>query len=245
MAKRFSLKTEEWIHDPRTKRQFNEALFTEVADKYTFVTRVLSFGRDQSWKRQLVSRLPGGERLRCLDLACGTGDITFALAKKYCTGTIVGLDLCEPMLQIARHRNEHDHVSFMAADMCQTELESASFDVVTGGYALRNSPHLPDTLKEVHRLLRPGGTAAFLDFSKPTRPWLQAVEYRLLVMWGGLWGLILHGNAEVYAYIPKSLRSFPDQRQLSVLLKEAGFAEIEGKKFLGGVTALNVFRKPD
>ena len=244
MAKRFQLKTEDWIHDPQSKRQFNEALFAEVAGKYSFVTRVLSFGRDKAWKRKLVAGLPPADQPQCLDLACGTGDITLALADKYSHGTITGLDLCKPMLEIARRRNGHQHVTFVAGDMSQTGLANESIDIVTGGYALRNCPDLEVTLREIYRVMRPGGVAAFLDFSKPPQKTLQRMEYCLLVTWGGLWGAILHGNPEVYAYIPKSLRVFPDRVRLSELLRETGFVRIEETRYLGGITAVTRFAKP-
>lgn len=243
MPSRFRLKTWDWIDDPVRKRQFNEVLFTEVAGKYRFVTRALSLGRDARWKRRLVELLPRLQRPRCLDLACGTADITFALARRYPTGSILGLDLCNAMLVRAQAANHHANVDFVQGDMCACPVASESLDVITGGYALRNAPSLDGVLNEVFRTLRPGGTAAFLDFSKPPGRAAQRLQYLLLLGWGGLWGRVLHRNAEVYAYIAKSLQRFPDRDAFHSLLEGRGLQIQRIQRLYGGMLEITVAQK--
>ena len=121
---------------------------------------------------------------------------------------------------------------------------AGTITVVTGGYALRNAPNLDTTLQELYRVLRPGGTAAFLDFSRSPVPALWAIEFRLLRWWGGLWGVILHGDAAVYAYIARSLATFPDRGELEKKLTDHGFTRVHSRLRMFGFLALTTFRKP-
>jgi len=229
--------------NPRDKLLFNKRLFTVVAPVYQFVTQALSFGRDSAWKRKLIQCLPAIKNPQCLDLACGTGDIAFALAEKYSGGSIIGLDLNEKMLTLARTRSTFSNISFVLGDMSHTGFENDRFDVITGGYALRNAPDIPETLQEIFRILKPCGYCALLDFSKSRRPWLQSFSIFFLTIWGGLWGLILHGNPDIYAYIAKSLKYFPDRTALKVLLAETGFRNISSRLLFFGFLEIITFEK--
>jgi len=243
MTDRFVLKIGDHLENPEKKKYYNERVFSEVAPRYDFITRVLSFGRDAAWKRALISSLPYRESPVCVDLACGTGDIAFLLAGKYPRGHIAGLDITEPMLDIARHRNTHPNVSFVNQDMGSLEIESESVDIVTGGYALRNAPNLETVIDEISRVLKPRGVAAFLDFSKPGANFPQKVEYWGLKIWTGVWGVLLHRNHEVYSYIAESLQCFPDRGRLRNAFRKKGFSVIDSRLFFGGITELLVVQK--
>ena len=231
------------ILNPGDKLLFNKRLFTVVAPVYQFVTQALSFGRDSAWKRKLIQCLPAIKNPQCLDLACGTGDIAFALAEKYAGGSIVGLDINEKMLTLAKTKSAFPNIRLVLGDMSHTSFENDRFDVITGGYALRNAPSVPETLKEIFRILKPGGYCTLLDFSKSHRPWLQAVSLFFLTIWGGLWGLILHGNPDIYAYIAKSLKYFPDRVAIKVLLAETGFKNISSRLLFFGFLEIIIFEK--
>ena len=243
MSGRFALKIGDHLENAETKRLYNEKNFSEVAPRYDFITRALSFGRDAAWKRTLISLLPAHESPVCVDLACGTGDIAFLLAGKYPRGRIAGVDITEPMLEIARHRNTHPNVSFAKRDMGSLDVVSESVDIVTGGYALRNAPDLGTTIDEISRVLKPGGVAAFLDFSKPAGKIPQNLEYWGLKTWTGMWGLLLHRNHEVYSYIAESLQRFPDRPHLRDMFQAKGFSVIASRLFFGGVTELLMVQK--
>jgi demethylmenaquinone methyltransferase/2-methoxy-6-polyprenyl-1,4-benzoquinol methylase len=218
-------------------------MFTEIAPRYDFITRALSFWRDAAWKRELVAGLPRQETPVCLDLACGTGDIAFLLAEKYPRGRVIGIDITERMLALARGRNSWPNVDFVNQDMGCLTMESSSVDIVTGGYALRNAPDLETTLDEINRVLRPGGTAAFLDFSRPTSMLSEKLQHLVLKMWTGLWGLALHRNHEVYSYIAESLRRYPDRMQLRRVLQAKGLRVERTCLHFLGMTELIVVRK--
>jgi demethylmenaquinone methyltransferase/2-methoxy-6-polyprenyl-1,4-benzoquinol methylase len=239
-----SLRVKDCLTTPEGKQHFNLIHFSESAKHYDFATRAMSLGSDQSWKRYLINYLPSGGAPSCLDLACGSGDLAFSLAQRYPKGQVVGLDITEEMLKIARARNSFSNLSFVQNDMCPLAYPDSCIDIVTGGYALRNAPDLKLALREVYRVLKPGGYAAFLDFSKPVSPLLQGCQYWLLKLWCGMWGLMLHGTSQVHGYISASLRSYPDSRTLSRLYWETGFHISQRKKFLGGITEVVLLRKP-
>jgi len=241
---KFSLKIRDYLHAPERKREYNEQHFSEAASHYDFATRAMSLGRDTAWKRQLVAALPNYPAPVCVDLACGTGDIAFLLADKYRDGRILGIDLTEPMLALARQRNRSPHVEFERGDMAETGLADGSVDIVTGSYAVRNAADLQPAFAEIHRILRPGGFVALLDFSKPPSRWFQNLQYLVLKYWCGLWGLLLHGNPEVHAYIAASLKAFPDREQLRCLVEESGFVVSHSRSFYFGVLELLVLQKP-
>jgi demethylmenaquinone methyltransferase/2-methoxy-6-polyprenyl-1,4-benzoquinol methylase len=243
MRPRFDLKIRDHLDRPEKKRHYNEVHFSEAASRYDLATRAMSLGRDSAWKRALVAALPELEAPRCLDLACGTGDIAFLLARRYPEGAILGLDLAEPMLDIARRRNRFPQIRFARGDLGATGLEDASFDLVTGSYAIRNAPELGAALDEIRRVLKPGGIAAFLDFSKSASPFWQRLQYRLLKNWCGLWGLLLHGNPEIHSYIAASLQAFPDREQLRGLLRRHGFVLVAERRFYGGLLEMLVLHK--
>ncbi len=244
MRPRFALKPAAHLADPDRKRVLNEALFTVVAPRYDAITRLLSFGRDRAWKDRLVAMLPPLDAPACLDLACGTGDLARRLARRYPAGHVLALDLTPAMIALARERGGGDRLRFEIGDMGRTEQAGAAFDVVTGGYALRNAGDLDEALAEVVRVLKPGGVAAFLDFSKPRGRTAQRFEHRLLKLWGGLWGLALHGNADVYGYIADSLARFPDRAALADRYRAAGFHIERTRRFFGGMIELALLRKP-
>jgi demethylmenaquinone methyltransferase/2-methoxy-6-polyprenyl-1,4-benzoquinol methylase len=230
------------LANPDLKRDYNRHLFKEVAPRYDLITRVLSFGRDAFWKKWMLRQLPSEGVNGVLDLACGTGDITRALASRYPTAKVTGLDLTPKMLELARELAPAD-LRFVEGDMMNTGWEAGSCDIITGGYALRNAPDLDAALSEVHRLLRPGGQAAFLDFSASANPIVRKFHYLLLWSWGALWGLLLHGDPRVYAYIARSLAHFPDRESLHVQFTAHNLPLLKTKRFMFGLIEVVICEK--
>jgi len=162
------------------------------------------------------------------------------LANRYPHGAVTGIDLTQSMLDMAKQRSMPTNVLFTQGGMCDTGIETGSVDIVTGSYALRNAPDLKKALAEVRRILKPSGVAAFLDFSKPSSQSLQFGEYWLLKCWGSFWGLVLHKNHEVYAYIAESLATFPDRTQLRACISKCGFTIISERRFYLGILEMLV-----
>ena len=234
---------EKQIDSPDKKRTFNELHFSEASSRYDIATRAMSLGRDQAWKRHLVVALPAVVAPVCVDLASGTGDVAFLLADRFPDSRITGIDLTEEMVTLAQKRNPFDNVSFACRDMAETGLDNASIDIVTGSYALRNAPDLGESLQEVNRILKTGGCAAFLDFSKSAHPVSQVSQYWLLKCWCGLWGTLLHASPTIHAYIADSLKQFPTRDDYYLLVKNSGFEIISSRLFYFGMLELLVLRK--
>ena len=239
---RFRLNIRSGIQTPEKKRHYNAGLFTRVAREYDSATRAMSLGRDQAWKRWLVNALPPLAHPHCVDLACGTGDVTAALARRFPDARILGIDLTPAMIEVARQRWDLPNVEFRVADMCRSGIDDGWADVVTGSYALRNAPVLDEALAEVRRVLKPGGYAAFLDFAKACAHWRQSLQIPLLRVWGGFWGVVLHGGPE-HAYIAESLRQFPDRAALRNQFNRHGFHLDQARDCFGGMLEILVFRR--
>lgn len=238
----FELRSRDHLDAPDRKRHFNERLFTEVAPRYDRITRALSFGRDQAWKDAMIRALPEVQPACCVDVACGTGDLTRRLHARYPAAEVIGVDLTAAMIERAR-RGPGDGVSFEQGDMGRLRFEDGSVDVLTGGYALRNAPDLAAALAEWHRVLRPGGVLALLDFSKPANPWGAAASLVLLKFWGGLWGWALHRNPDVYGYIADSLARHPNRVVLRALLRKHGFTPHASRFCFAGFAEWIIARK--
>ncbi|MDF3128591.1 class I SAM-dependent methyltransferase [Kiritimatiellaeota bacterium B1221] len=225
---------------PESKRQYNRTLFKEVAPRYDLIARVLSFGRDSAWKKWLLKSLPDDGPSQILDLACGTGDLTRALAERYPRAQVTGLDLTPEMLELT---HGPEQIIWKEGDMCKLQENEETNDIITGGYALRNAPDLDTCLGEISRVLKPGGCAAFLDFSAPVSPLFRRIHYGLLWGWGAFWGLCLHGKPSVYVYIAKSLARFPDHQQLHRQLENHQLPVVNSRRFMLGMIEVLICKK--
>jgi len=235
MTQRFEFDPRADFASPERKQQVTRDVFARLAPAYDRFTPGLSFWRDRAWKRQLVAALPSPAQPACLDLACGTGDLCFLLAQRFPTSRILGTDITDAMLELARTRNHSAQVEFANADMMHTRLPAASFDLITGGYALRNAPDLNGALAEIARLLKPGGAAAFLDFSNPPQPLLRKLYRFLLQLWTSLWGLALYGNPKLFTYITASLNAYPDRVELRRRFAAHGMSTIGSRLHMFGL----------
>jgi demethylmenaquinone methyltransferase/2-methoxy-6-polyprenyl-1,4-benzoquinol methylase len=251
------MKLADAIATPDGKRRYVRALFSTIADRYDLITVVLSYGQDQRWKRRLVNLAGRGDKMaaprrpergrRALDLATGTGDIAFRLAEA--GWDVVGLDVTRRMVELAQKksaaaRGNRRAPDFLVGDMLALPFPSASFDVVTAGYGLRNVPDLQIAIDEIHRVLKNGGQALSLDFNRPASPIVRRVYLAYLQLTGGLLGWILHRDADTYRYIPASIRNYPGAAGVARLLEARGFVRVEYQPVLGGLMTIHVAHKP-
>lgn len=228
---------------PDSKRRYNRQLFSTIADRYDLITAVLSYGQDARWKRRLVAEAGVTGDDRALDLACGTGDIAFAVAAE--GARTVGLDLTFRMLELAKAKPVPVSrfpvpVTFLAGDMTRLPFATSTFNLVTTGYGLRNVPDLRVAIVEIARVLKPGGRLLSLDFNRPQSALIRAAYLSYLTVVGSVLGWILHGDPDTYRYIAASLQRYPGANGVADLLKESGFTNVRVIPLLFGFMSLHL-----
>jgi demethylmenaquinone methyltransferase/2-methoxy-6-polyprenyl-1,4-benzoquinol methylase len=222
-------------------------LFARIARRYDFLNDLQSFGLHRSWKRRVVrlARIQTGER--ALDLCCGTGDISFALAKNGAQTT--GLDFSPQMLEVAAQRKTQiattsgQQPHFIQGDAQQLPFGDGEFDIVTVGYGLRNLTQWERGLDEMHRVARPGARLIVLDFGKPANPLWRTLYFTHLKLSVPLIGLFFCGNASAYAYILESLKHYPAQLAVADKMRSLGLQNVRVINLLGGAMAINYGEK--
>ncbi|HXL80673.1 MAG TPA: bifunctional demethylmenaquinone methyltransferase/2-methoxy-6-polyprenyl-1,4-benzoquinol methylase UbiE [Pyrinomonadaceae bacterium] len=232
----------------REQAQRVREMFATIATRYDLLNHLLSGNIDRRWRRLVVERvvanLPVGNA-RVLDVACGTGDLSLALV----AGTqaqVVGLDFCRPMLDIAAAKSSQRRLAipFVEGDALRLPFPDQSFDAASIAFGLRNLASVEGGLRELLRILRPGGTLAVLEFSKPQTPILRTffrVYFtNLLPLFGGL----ISGSKSAYEYLPNSVSRFPDQTSLAAMMEEIGFTEVTFQNLTGGIAALHLGKRP-
>jgi demethylmenaquinone methyltransferase/2-methoxy-6-polyprenyl-1,4-benzoquinol methylase len=235
------------LDDKERKQEAVNWVFDRVAQRYDLGNHVMSLGMHRYWKRLLVERAEIEPHHRVLDIACGTGDITWMIAQRAVRGEVVGTDINERMMALATSKKpegELGKVSFLTADAGSLPLEDNSFDRVTCVYAGRGFPDWPAVVREVYRVLRPGGTFWNLDFGRPPVGIVDRTYRGWLLSSGALLGLALHRSALAYMYIPKSMERYKGQRWLEQEMTKAGF-ETNTIETTLGLMAYNFGRKPE
>jgi demethylmenaquinone methyltransferase/2-methoxy-6-polyprenyl-1,4-benzoquinol methylase len=227
------------IATPDGKRRFVRSTFATIADRYDFITVVLSYGQDRRWKRRLIDLAAPRPGTRALDLATGTGDIAFALAAR--GARVVGLDITFRMIELARGKGARDFPAlwFLVGDMQALPFPSASFDIVTTGYGLRNVPNLTTAIEEIGRVLTPGGQVLSLDFNRPSNRIVRSAYLAYLTVVGAVLGWILHRDPDTYRYIPASIRQYPGADAVARLFEARGFTGVRSYPVLGGLMTIH------
>jgi ubiquinone/menaquinone biosynthesis methyltransferase len=225
------------FQSPESKRAHVRGLFATIADRYDFITRVLSYGQDRRWKARLIREARVAPSDVVLDLACGTGD-TALLAKAAGARRVVGLDLTPRMLVLAR--NKGGDVPYVAGDMGALPIAASSVNVVTTGYGLRNVPDLDTAIGELARVVKPGGRVLSLDFNRPESAIVRWGYLAYLSVVGSALGWALHGDPDTYRYIPASIRRYPGAAGVADRLRAHGFTEVRIIPLLGGLMTLHV-----
>jgi len=236
------LDLEAHLTNPALKQRFVTPMFDIIAPRYDRFTRVFSFGMDRRWKAELVAWMQRAVApdARVLDLACGTGDLAFAAGARATRGSVLGIDASPNMIELARARAIREaagsNLRFQVGDLSSLSAEAGSVDVVTAGYGLRNVPDYEMAVREIARVLRPGGTLATLDFYRP-EPWLWRRLFLLYLSAAGNWvGWLWHREPVVYGYIAPSIDHFVSWQRFSSILERHGLrVEAVRTKLLGGV----------
>jgi demethylmenaquinone methyltransferase / 2-methoxy-6-polyprenyl-1,4-benzoquinol methylase len=212
------------------------AMFDRIAPVYDAMNRATTLGLDRRWRRlAATSAVQPSDRV--LDAACGTGDL--ALADLDAGGVVTGLDFSERMLERARRKS--DAIEWVEGDVLALPFEGAEFDSATIGFGVRNVDDLDAALRELARIVRPGGRLAVLELTRPKgvlRPFFR-LWFDVLIP---LAGRVLPGGA-AYTYLPASVRRFPGPDDLADALRHAGFDHVSYRLLAGGIVALHIGRR--
>ena len=206
------------------------AMFDTIARRYDFVNRVLSLGLDIGWRRRTVRALHLGERPRVLDVATGTGDLAIEIARQRPHATVIGLDPSQNMLAIAAgklvRRELAERVTLVRGEAEQLPFQACEMDAATIAFGIRNVPDRLAGLRELARVVRPGGRVAVLELGEPDGKLLgRAARFHCRHVVPRL-GALLAGARE-YAYLQKSIAAFPPAREFAELMRRAGLHVIE------------------
>jgi demethylmenaquinone methyltransferase/2-methoxy-6-polyprenyl-1,4-benzoquinol methylase len=224
-------------------------LFAAIAPRYDLINDLQSFGLHRWWKRRLLKVAAGRSGENALDLCCGTGDIALALARQGLQ--VTGADFSEPMLEVAKLRSKVQSpkskgppVHFLRGDALQLPFPDDTFDLITIGYGLRNLADMEAGLREMRRVLKPGGRMLVLDFGKPDNAVWRAVYFGYLRLCVPILGRVFCGDADTHGYILESLLHYAAQRGVDAKMQELGLTQTRIINLAGGVMSINYAEKP-
>lgn len=219
-----------------------ERMFDSIAHSYDRLNHLLSWGIDRSWRKSTIKALLPFDHDSILDIATGTGDFALLEAQLLNPKQIVGADLSEGMMKIGQQKVEaaglQDVITFRQEDCMQLSFSDHSFDAVTVAYGVRNYSDLDQGLREMHRVLKPGGHVAILELCTPRNfPMRQLFWlYSHVVM--PLVGKLVSKDARAYSYLPATMEAFPQGEVMKGIMEKAGFKNVSFKRFTFGLSTM-------
>ncbi len=227
--------------------QWVRSMFGRIAPRYDLANHVLSLNLDRWWRARTVKHVRyilERPAARVLDLCCGTGDLLLALQAKSAQ-PVMGSDFCHPMLTAAQGKilRRKRACPLIEADALRLPLPNGTLDLITVAFGFRNLADYQSGLAEIHRVLKPSGVAAILEFSQPGNTMFGKLYafYSLKVL--PRIGAALSGSREAYAYLPESIGKFPSADDLAARMRDAGFRTVEFVRMTGGTVALHLGTK--
>lgn len=227
------------------KKEKIRDMFDGIAPSYDRLNHLLSLGVDRLWRKRSLKAIADGTQQEILDVACGTGDSTIAIAEAVAPGSrVTGVDISEGMMSLlmrkAAKAGVHDRIRLLTADAEALPFPDGSFHRVSCAFGVRNFERKDLALSEFHRVLKADGKAVILELSVPDRPLLRRLYdlYFLHVLpWVGGW---ISGNRAAYKYLPASVHAFPAPDSFCDLMRDAGFRSVYYKTFSLGLCRMYV-----
>lgn len=232
----------------QSKGEQVEQMFDSIAPAYDFMNRAMTLGIDRLWRKKAVKMVAREAPARILDVATGTGDLALELAAAIPGAQIVGVDLSEGMISVGREKIARagltDRITLRAADCLALPFADGEFDALTVAYGVRNFADIPAGLREMHRVVRPGGTVCIVELSTPVNPVVKPF-YKLYTR--GiipLVGRLVSKDTRAYAYLPESIAAVPQRRDMCALMTAAGFSDAIFRPLTLGVCTIYLGRRP-
>ena len=216
-------------------------MFDDISSRYDFLNHFLSFGIDRMWRKKLVRLLGKNSPQEILDVATGTGDLALAIAK---TGPkkIVGIDISGQMLEVGRQKiikaGKSDMIIFHLADAEKIPFGDDSFDAISVAFGVRNFEDLEKGIREMHRVLRPGGWMFILEFSHPVSFPMKQMYYLYSRFFIPVMGRMISGNSNAYSYLPESVAAFPSGKKFVAVVEKAGLKNVSFLPLTMGIASI-------
>ena len=231
----------------QSKEQRVHNVFEKISDNYDKMNSVISFQQHIKWRKDTMKRMNVQPGSKALDVCCGTADWTIALAEAVGpTGEVAGLDFSQNMLNVGIEKVKGlglKQVKLIHGNAMELPFPDNSFDYVTIGFGLRNVPDYMQVLKEMHRVVKPGGIAVCLETSQPTLIGYKQLYFFYFRFIMPLFGKLLAKSYREYAWLHESARDFPGTRELAKMFEQAGFKDVKFKPYSGGAAAVHIGKK--
>ncbi|GAA0439785.1 MULTISPECIES: demethylmenaquinone methyltransferase [Virgibacillus] len=228
----------------QSKEERVHHVFEKVYSKYDSMNSIISFQRHKAWRKDVMKRMNVEAGSKALDICCGTGDWSLAIAQETGpTGEVLGLDFSKNMLSVAEEKKQQAQISqlrFMQGNAMDLPFEDNSFEYVTIGFGLRNVENYMTVLQEMYRVLKPGGIAVCLETSQPSIPIYRQLYYFYFSYMMPLIGKLFAKSYKEYAWLQESAKEFPGKKKLKQMFLAAGFSEVQVKSYTGGVAAMHM-----
>ncbi|MBO6190535.1 MAG: bifunctional demethylmenaquinone methyltransferase/2-methoxy-6-polyprenyl-1,4-benzoquinol methylase UbiE [Alloprevotella sp.] len=230
------------------KEEQVEQMFDRIAPTYDLLNHGLSLGIDRRWRRAAIRSLIPFKPRRILDVATGTGDFALLTARMLRPESLMGIDLSEGMLSVARKKvaeaGLQSVITFKKEDCLHMTLQDDSFDALTVAYGIRNFADLDAGLREMLRVLRPGGRLVIVELTAPRRFPMRQLFWLYSHLWMPLVGKLISRDKKAYRYLPATMEAFPQGERMQEILKQAGFTNVSFKRFTFGLSTLYTAAKP-
>ncbi|MDL4840799.1 demethylmenaquinone methyltransferase [Aquibacillus rhizosphaerae] len=234
--------------EQQSKEERVHHVFEKIYNRYDFMNSVISFQRHKAWRNDVMKRMNVQKGDKALDVCCGTGDWSFALAEAVGeSGSVIGLDFSKNMLSIGQDKQDQlrlKQLDFKHGNAMDLPFDDNSFDYVTIGFGLRNVPDYVKVLNEMKRVVKPGGKVVCLETSQPTTIGFRQLYYFYFRFIMPLFGRLLAKSYKEYAWLHESAKDFPGKQKLEQLFRSVGLTNVNVKAYTGGVAAMHMGEKP-
>lgn len=228
--------------EPSTKVRQVTDMFARIASSYDLMNRLMSLGKDQSWRRLAGALAEPPENGLALDVAAGTGDLALAVAERGCR--VIAADPCAPMIALGREKMRSqpngDAITFLLADALALPFPEATFDCVTVAFGVRNFSDLLAGFQEMRRVVKPGGRVVCLEIMPPDNGLLGKGYQLYLTQFIPRLGGVMSGHPEAYQYLCSSVLAFNTPQELEAIMREAGFVDVSYRCLNFNTIALHV-----
>lgn len=229
------------------KASYVRRMFDAITPQYDLMNRLMTGGRDETWRRLAARECRPGDTGQVLDVAAGTADLSLSIARQYPAAMVYALDFSLPMLERGKSKSSTqpagERIRFLAGDALRLPFPEGTFDAVTSGFLMRNVVNIERAFAEMARVTRPNGRVICLEISRPTVPMFGRLfwwYFTRVVPWVGR---LISGHGEAYTYLPQSLAQFVTADELAQKMESAGLDDVSYRRLMFGTVALHVGHK--